>query len=284
MEGVIYQILNDKCEIKINKEVVMCSIRGKIRTQKLLPLVGDKVIIDYQNKVIEKILPRRNMIRRPPVSNITQGLIVASLKKPDLDTNLIDKILIELEFNHIKPIICFSKKDLLEKEEYNNIKNIINYYSQIYPVYFNDEISKIKKLFQNEVTVFIGQTGAGKSTLLNRLDKNLKLETGEISMALGRGKHTTRSVKMLELFGGLILDTPGFSSLEFPNMLKSEIRDAFIEFKDYPCPYSDCMHIKEGDCMVKKMVEENIIPKFRYENYLNLIKTAQSEFEKYKRR
>ena len=284
MEGVIYQILNDKCEIKTNKEVVMCSIRGKIRTQKLLPLVGDKVIIDYQNKVIEKILPRRNMIRRPPVSNITQGLIVASLKKPDLDTNLIDKILVELEFNHIKPVICFSKKDLLEKEEYNNIKSIINYYSQIYPVYFNDEISKIKKLFQDEVTVFIGQTGAGKSTLLNRLDKNLKLETGEISIALGRGKHTTRSVKMLELFNGLILDTPGFSSLEFPNMLKSEIRDAFIEFKDYPCPYSDCMHIKESDCMVKKMVEENIISKFRYENYLNLIKTAQSEFEKYKRR
>ena len=153
MEGIIYQKLNDKYEVKANKEVVLCSIRGKIRTQKLLPLVGDKVIIDYQNKVIEKILPRKNMIRRPPVSNITQGLVVSSLKNPCLDTNLIDKIIVELEFNHIKPIICFTKKDLLEKNEFDNIINIIDYYRKLYPVYFNDEIDKIKKIFKGETTL-----------------------------------------------------------------------------------------------------------------------------------
>ena len=284
MEGIIYQILNDKCLIKLNDEVVTCSIRGKIREQKLLPFVGDKVFIDYQNKVIEKILPRKNMIRRPPVSNITQGLIVASLKRPDLDTNLIDKILVELEFNHIKPIICFTKKDLLEKKEYDNLKDIIDYYGTMYPVYFNDEIRKLKNIFKNEVTVFIGQTGAGKSTLLNRLDKNLKLQTSEISEALGRGRHTTRSVRMIELFDGLLLDTPGFSALEFPNMLKSEIKDAYKDFKMYPCLYKDCMHTKESDCNVKEAVNKHLIPEFRYENYLNLIKTAWDDNNKYKRR
>ena len=282
MEGLITKILSDKCYVKINKEVVICGFRGIFRTQKLLPLVGDKVIIDKEKKVVEKILPRKNTIRRPAVANITQGLIIASLKNPDLDTNLIDKILVELEFNSIKPVICFTKKDLLSKEEYNNLSSIITYYKKLYPVYFNDEIDKIKKIFKNEITVFIGQTGAGKSTLLNKLDANLKLATGEISMALGRGKHTTRHVEILEILEGMLLDTPGFSALEFPNMMQNEIRDAFIEFRDYPCPFRDCMHIKENDCNVKVAVNEGKIAMFRYQDYLDLVKTGNTE--EYKRR
>ena len=276
MEGLICKILSDKCYVKTNEEVVVCGFRGKMRAQKLLPLVGDKVIIDKEKKIIEKILPRKNTIRRPAVCNITQGLVVASLKNPDLDTNLIDKILVELEFNSIKPIICFTKRDLLSDEEYQNIVDIINYYKRIYPVYMNDEIDKIKKIFKNEVTVFIGQTGAGKSTLLNKLNKNLKLATGEISMALGRGKHTTRHVEIIEMLEGSLLDTPGFSALEFPNMMQNEIRDAFIEFREYPCEFRDCMHIKEDNCNVKKAVNDGKIARFRYDNYLNLVKTGNT--------
>lgn len=281
MEGLITKILSDKCYIKTDKEVVICGIRGKLRTQKLLPLVGDKVIINKEKRVIEKILPRRNTIRRPSVANITQGLIVASVKNPDLDTNLIDKILVELEYNSIKPIICFTKLDLLSEDELETVLEVINYYKKIYPVYFNTEVDRIKNIFKDEITVFIGQTGAGKSTLLNKLDSSLELKTGEISMALGRGKHTTRHVEIIEILDGMLLDTPGFSALEFPNMMKNEIRDAFIEFSDYPCPYRDCMHIKEEDCNVKKAVSEGNIPEFRYQDYLDLVKTGNnSEYQR----
>ena len=282
MEGIITKILSDKCEVKIDKEVVTCNLRGKLKASKLLPLVGDRVIINTSEMIIEKILPRKNELIRPKVANISQGLIVQSLKNPLLDTNLIDKILVELEFNSIKPVICFTKKDLLSKEEYNDLSNIITYYKKLYPVYFNTEIDKIKKIFKNEITVFIGQTGAGKSTLLNKLDANLKLATGEISMALGRGKHTTRHVEIIEILEGMLLDTPGFSALEFPNMMQNEIRDAFIEFRDYPCPFRDCMHIKENDCNVKVAVNEGKIAEFRYQDYLDLVKTGNTE--EYKRR
>lgn len=282
MEGLITKILSEKCFVKTNNEVVICGMRGKFRTQKLLPLVGDKVIIDKEKGIIEKILPRCNMLRRPSVANITQGLIVASLKRPDLDTNLIDKVLVELEFNNIKPIICFTKADLLTANEKKEINKITSYYKKLYPVYFNDDINNIKKIFKDEITVFIGQTGAGKSTLLNLLDANLHLKTDEISEALGRGKHTTRHVEIIDMLEGSILDTPGFSALEFPNMMKIEIRDAFIEFKDFPCPYRDCMHIKEDDCMVKRAVNEGKIADFRYQNYLDLVKTGNDE--EYKRR
>ena len=281
MEGLIIKILSDKCYVKINEEVVICGFRGKIRTQKLLPLVGDKVIINKEKQIIERILPRKNVIRRPSVCNITQGLVVASLKRPDLDTNLIDKILVELEFNSIKPIICFTKRDLLTINEKKEVLEIINYYRKLYPVYFNDETNLLKKIFKNEITVFIGQTGAGKSTLLNKLAPSLKLKTNEISDALGRGRHTTRHVEIIEILDGLLLDTPGFSALEFTNMMQIEIRDAFIEFRNYPCPYRDCMHIKEDDCMVKVAVKDGKIANFRYQNYLDLVKTGNtSEFKR----
>ena len=282
MEGLIIKILSDKCNVKVGEEVVICGIRGKMRSQKLLPLVGDKVIIDKEKKIIEKILPRKNEIRRPPVSNITQGLIIASLKHPDLDTNLIDKMLVELEYNRIKPIICFSKEDLLSSKEKDDIKEIIEYYRRLYPVYFNYQIDELKKIFKNQITVFIGQTGAGKSTLLNKLNPNWNFETGEISEALGRGRHTTRHAEIIEFNEGMLLDTPGFSSLEFYNMMQYEIRDAFIEFANFPCPFRDCMHIKEDDCMVKKALSEGKIAKFRYDNYLNLVKTGSEK--EYKRK
>ncbi len=283
MEGVITKILSDKCEIKIKEEVVICGIRGKLKMEKLLPLVGDKVIIDPKNMVIEKILPRKNELVRPRVGNVTIGLIVQSLKEPELDTNLMDKILVELEFNNIKPIICFTKKDLLNKEEYGKLLPIINYYNKLYPIYFNDEIQKIKKIFHNEITVLIGQTGAGKSTLLNKLNANLSLKTGEISKALSRGKHTTRHVSMLPLLGGFVLDSPGFSALDFNNMTEIEIRDAFIEFERFPCPYRDCMHTKENDCCVKEAVNKGLILQSRYDNYLSFLKTAYKKGENKKR-
>ena len=283
MEGVITKILSDKCEIKIKEEVVTCGIRGKLKKGKLLPLVGDKVIIDPINMIIEKILPRKNELIRPKVCNVTMGLIVQSLKEPELDCNLIDKILVELEFNHIKPVICFTKKDLLTKDEYQNLLPILNYYGNLYPIYFNDEINKIKKIFKNEITVLIGQTGAGKSTLLNKLDPCLSLPTGEISRALSRGKHTTRHVSMLPLLGGYILDSPGFSALEFDNMKEIEIRDAFIEFEKYSCPYRDCMHTKESDCRVKDAVNKGLILNTRYDNYISFLKTAYKKGENKRR-
>ena len=283
MEGLIIKIISNQCFVKNNKEVIVCSFRGNMRRQSMLPLVGDKVIFDKEKKVVEEILPRRNSIRRPPVANITQAIIVTSLVCPDFSTNLIDKLLIELEFNNIKPFICLTKKDLID--DYSKIEKDIKYYESIgYKVFNNYELDEIKKIFKDQVTVLVGQTGAGKSTLLNKLMPELNIKTGEVSLALGRGKHTTRHIEIYDLFDGMLLDTPGFSALDFQNMTKKEVRDSFIEFKNYPCPYRDCLHINESECNVKKAVNEGIIPKFRYDNYLTLVDTALSDNDEYKRK
>ena len=178
-----------------------------------------------------------------------------------------------MEINKVRPIICITKSDLVSSEELESVEKILDYYRGIgYYVVYNTELDKIEELLKNKTSVFTGQTGAGKSTLLNRLNPLWNLETGEVSTALGRGRHTTRVVELFELFGGKVMDTPGFSSLEFKNYTKEDIRNAFIEFKNFPCPFSDCNHTNESECLVKKAVKDNNILESRYLNYLSFIK------------
>lgn len=268
MKGQIIKNIRDTFDVLVDTEVITCKCRGKTRLKETIPLVGDFVLIDKEHKTIEEILERKNYIIRPNVANITQGIIVTSFKNPDFNTNLLDKLLVELEINNIKPIICMTKKDLISNEEFLKYQKILSYYEKIgYKVLYNNELNKIKKELINNVSVFMGQTGAGKSTLLNKLFQDLNLKTGEVSMALGRGKHTTRHVEIIIKDNIKVLDTPGFSALTFQDFKKENIKDAFIEFKNFPCQYKDCMHIKEIECNVKKAVNDKKILESRYNNY-----------------
>lgn len=274
MEGRIIKVVSNDYTVSSNNQIYICKSRGKFRNMNITPLVGDTVNFDPNNKYILEVNKRKNSLVRPPISNVDQAVIITSVKTPDFSTNLLDKLLVIIEFNNIKPIICFTKLDLLSEEELANINEYINYYKKIgYDVYINNETEKIKKIFKDKVTVFTGQSGAGKSTLLNHLDDSLNLKTDEISIALGRGKHTTRHVELIPLFDGLVADTPGFSAISFIDMTNSDIRDNFIEFNEYrdECKYSDCMHNLEDNCNIKQKVNDGTILKSRYENYLKFI-------------
>lgn len=274
MNGKIIKNISNDYTVLSEGKTYTCKARGKIRNMKITPLVGDEVIFDSNNCYILEILPRRNELLRPPVSNIDQAFIITSVKQPDFSSNLLDKLLTIIEFNNIKPIICFTKLDLLNDQERTTINSIIHYYEQIgYTIYLNTEIEKIKQSFSNKVTIFTGQSGAGKSTLLNRLDASLQIKTASISLALGRGKHTTRHTELLKFSNGFVADTPGFSALSFIDMTPQDIRDNFIEFNNYRefCKYKDCMHDKEDQCEIKNKVNEGIILKSRYDNYLKFI-------------
>lgn len=273
---IIKQISNDYT-VKINENLYVCKPRGKFRKLGIVPLVGDNVEVDLENNYILDILERKNELERPSISNIDQAVIVTSVKIPDFSTNLLDKLLNIIEYNNVKPIICFTKLDLLNKEELEYIMSIQEYYKKIgYEVYNNTDI-ELKNIFKDKITVFAGQSGAGKSSLLNRLDSNLNLEIGEVSVALGRGKHTTRHTELINVLGGLIADTPGFSALNFNNMSKSDIRDNFIEFNEYKeqCEYKDCMHVNELKCGIKSNIEKGNILKSRYDNYLKFIEKGE---------
>lgn len=274
MEGRIIKNISNDYVVKIDNELYTCKPRGKFRISNLIPLVGDIVEIDNNNNYIIDIKKRKNSLIRPSVSNIDKAIIVTSVK-PKLDTNLLDKLLVLTMYNNIEPVICFTKLDLLNLEELKEINSIINYYESIgYVTVKNTEIDKIKSILKNNLSVFVGQSGAGKSSLLNKLDSKLELKTNEISKALGRGKHTTRHVELFEVCEGLVVDTPGFSSLDLSSLSNMDIRDNMKEMFDNldKCKYRDCMHYKEDGCYVKSLVDDNVILKSRYDNYISFLR------------
>lgn len=272
MNGQIIKIISNLYTVKIQDDIIECRARGKFRNEKITPLVGDYCQVDIENEYITEINPRKNSLSRPPIANVDCALIMTSVKKPDLSLNLLDKMLSIISLNNIEPIICFSKLDLLSKIELKELKKIKKYYEKIgYKVVLNTELHKINKVLKNKLVVITGQTGSGKSTLINKLDKNLNLKTDEISESLGRGKHTTRHTEIFPINNFFIADTPGFSSLDFINISKEQIKDSFKEFQHYSCAFNDCTHQNELNCGVKKAVENKKILESRYNNYLSFI-------------
>ncbi len=278
MKGQIVKISSDLYFISSDNEIFPCKCRGLFRKEHITPVVGDYVLFSKEKKLVEEILPRKNHFERPKVSNIDQAFLVTSMKLPDFSLNLLDKFIILMEINHVEPIICITKTDLLDSSVLDSYQSIFDYYRNIgYTVVFNADIEQIKSLLMNKTSVFTGQTGAGKSTLLNQLNPEWNLEVGDVSLALGRGKHTTRTVELFPFMGGKVMDTPGFSALELSNYSKEEIRNAFIEFSKVHCPFRDCSHTNEKECCVKQEVLANHILESRYLNYLSFIGVDEDE-------
>lgn len=276
MQGRVIKLISNKWTVECDKKYYECSSIGKFRYQKISPLVGDMVDFDLEKCIITKILPRKNELIRPPIANIDEAIILVSCKEPNFSSNLLDKMLVVIEYNNVVPVICFTKYDLLDSTF--EIDETISYYKSIgYKVFINDDLTNIESLLKGKLSVLTGQTGVGKSSLLNSLKEGLNLATGEISKALGRGRHTTRHVELLEVAGGLVADTPGFSSLDFNGMDKKDIKDNFVEFyqNEDKCKYKDCMHLKEDGCYIKELVEKGKIRKTRYENYKKFIESIE---------
>ncbi|MBE6154941.1 MAG: ribosome small subunit-dependent GTPase A [Firmicutes bacterium] len=273
LKGRIIKNVSNDYTVLSNKELYVCKPRGKFRELGLTPLVGDIVEFDDENNYILNIFDRINELDRPSISNVDVALIITSLKKPDLSLNLLDKEISSIILSNIEPVICFTKLDLVNKEEIKELKKLIKYYENIgIKVFTNNKLKKLVKYLKGKYVVLTGQTGAGKSSLINLLDPKKDLKVGGISEALGRGKHTTRHTEFYEVKNIFFADTPGFSSLDLSKYSNEEIRDSFFEFKNGNCEFKNCMHIKEVNCEVKEKLEKNKILKSRYENYINFIK------------
>lgn len=300
-EGLIVKALSGYYYVKPDAaapgETVQCRGRGIFKKKGLSPLVGDRVVYtptENGEGTVDEILPRETELIRPPVANARLAVLLFSLKEPDLNLQLLDKFLVHIEHAGLRTLICLTKEDLLEEDEGARDQDLTaqvkELYEQIgYEVIVTSSMTgsgtgEVKSRLAGEISVFSGQSGVGKSSLLNAMLPGLSLETNEISMKLGRGRHTTRHVELIELENGAyVADTPGFSQLDFLELGVEELSTCFIEFRELAegCKFRGCSHLHEPGCKVRQAVDDGVIANSRYEHYVQFHEEMKEKKRRY---
>ena len=283
-EGILLKAVGGLYYAETPSGIYECKARGIFRKQDISPCAGDRVVlsdISGETAVVDKILPRKNSLIRPPLANLDQIIFVISTCEPAPNLTLLDKFLAIAEFKGIDSIIAVTKLDLQRDDSLRDIYR--NSGSEFLEIDYEEPSSymKLYDMLSGKVSAFTGNTGAGKSTLLNHIDSSLEIRTGEISKKLGRGRHTTRNVELYKLAnGGYIADTPGFSTFEtrkYDIIMKDQLADCFPEFREYEgkCQFPDCAHVKEKGCAVLEAVENGDIPRSRHSSYLEMYEESR---------
>ncbi|WRP08402.1 ribosome small subunit-dependent GTPase A [Rossellomorea aquimaris] len=291
-EGKIIKALSGFYYVLSEGSVTQCRGRGNFRVNKISPLVGDYVEFQAENKTdgyILKVYDRKNELVRPPIANVDQAILVFSASEPDFSPALLDRFLVLIESKEIEPLICVTKMDLLTSDQTNKIERYVKDYRSFgYEVLMTSSktehgVEELTPYLRDKISVFAGQSGVGKSSLLNALKPELELKTAMISSHLGRGKHTTRHVELIDIEDGLVADTPGFSSLEFSELEIEELPQCFPEMVEVSedCKFRGCLHINEPKCAVKAAVEAGEIPTYRYDHYLTFHKEIKDRKPRY---
>jgi len=287
-KGIIIKGIGGFYSVDIGSEIITCSLRGRFRKDKIVPLVGDRVeisIIGEGRGRVDAILPRTNEFLRPAVANIDLMIIVASSAQPVTDEFLIDRMLAALSAKAVDIIVCINKFDLDRADRLFEIYSGTGYRTLRISAKTGYGMDALKEALRGKVCAFTGNSGVGKSSILNMLEPGFSLETGEISPKLGRGRHTTREVEFYKLsFGATVADTPGFSSFDaeqLNHIPKQELQHAFRDFAPYlqQCRYRSCSHTKEADCAVREAVERGEISESRYASYVRIYEGLGKPFE-----
>ena len=278
-EGRIQKALSGFYYVDTGSEILTCRARGKFRKEGISPLVGDRVEVRELGNaegVVDKILPRKNFFTRPAVANIDQLVVIASAAIPRTDPFLIDRVAAIAALKGCETIILLNKCDLDRADELYEIYHAAGFQTLRVSAETGEGLEELKAVITGKLSAFTGNSGVGKSSILNALDPDFRLKVGEISDALGRGRHTTRHVELYRLScGAEVMDSPGFSSFETEELnleLKHHLPETFREFEPYlnECRFVGCSHTKEKGCAVLEALKQGKIQKCRHESYLRL--------------
>lgn len=279
-QGIVINVANNFVDVAINQIIHRCLIKGNLKFNMPKILVGDYVEINFSDPkypLVEKILPRINELYRPNIVNVDQVLIVSSLVQPTFSSFLLNKLLTIFNFYHLEMILVFTKTDLVSAE--HEVWTKVQAYQDLgIKTILISNVTKqglpqLKQIFANKLSLLTGTSGVGKSTTLNSLNKELKLWTQNISVALNRGKHTTTKSRLYFLLGGIIADTPGFSVFQLQGLTNVDIATNFPSFNNIwqKCKFRTCLHQQEPECAIKLAVNNKVISAFFYEDYCKIL-------------
>lgn len=311
MRGTVIKSTGKWYQVRLfDQRIISCRIKGKFRLKdyKLTnPIaVGDEVEVELEqhdeNGMITAVFSRKNYVLRQSTrkkhfmhllaANIDQALVIVTIQNPAIKPGFIDRFLLTTEIHNIPTILIINKRDLHgEQDEIieENIKRIyedIGYQTLTVSALNGMGFDELKAILKDKTTLISGHSGVGKSTIINRLQPNLELDTNEISDYSGKGIHTTTFSEMFPLdFGGNIIDTPGIKELGFINMEPKDVAHNYREiFKASDnCKFSDCLHLNEPSCAVKKAIESGSISLLRYQSYCSIMDelTDQNSWERH---
>ena len=289
-EGIIIKGIGSFYYVKDDDsgQILCCRMRGSVRLRDTTPSVGDRVFYmcgnEEEGNVVTVIKERENYLQRPPVANATQAMIVFSAKRPDIDTLLLDKLIIDNDIKGLKSIVIINKTDIADEKDLQDIRNTYkDSGSEMLFMSAKDPCDPaygiILNALKGHITVVRGVSGAGKTTIIRTLIPDYMSETGEVSRKTGRGRQTTRQSELLSIDNDTyIVDTPGFSSF---SLMDADYYDLWRYYKDFyehsDCRFPDCMHLNEPDCEVKKAVDKNEISHIRYDNYKKILEEIKNK-------
>lgn len=281
MVGKILAVYSAWCEVAVGNRTVRSVFRGRLRKGKTdLIYPGDLAEIEKVGKVmaVKKVLPRKNLLVRPPVSNIDRAIIVTALTQPEVDPVGIDRLFVHLESQDIEGSLCINKSDLEDPEKISDLRD--TYLKAGYPVDVTSAVTgagvdSLRERMGEGTSIFAGPSGVGKSKLLTAL-LGISVETDELART-GRGRHTTKGVTLYRIGEeGFLADTPGFSKLEGIDCEPEELSYFYPEMVELAplCHYPRCLHKTEDPCAVRDAVFEGKISQERYANYLVLLEES----------
>jgi ribosome biogenesis GTPase / thiamine phosphate phosphatase len=280
-QGLLVKAISGFYYVQDGDVVRQCRARGVFKKNGIAPLVGDRVVftaIGGKEGVVEEVLPRTNELVRPPVANLDQSVLTFSVKEPDFNSKLLDRMLVQVERIGLPAVIIFTKTDLLDDpsviEGWMKTYRDMGYQTAAVSTVQHQGIEQVRELLQGKLSGLAGNSGVGKSSLLNLLLPELNLNVGEISQKLGRGRHTTRHSEIFRLFEDTyVIDTPGFATLEFTELQPERLSECFRDIwgVSHECKYRRCLHGNEDGCAVRPAAESGRIDKGRYANYLEFL-------------